>query len=141
MRGARPRETPAAAAKDAMTWLADTVLVVHALIVLFIVGGLVAIWAGAALGWRWVRDRTFRLVHLLAIGVVAALAALGIDCPLTVLEDRLRAGGPSAQGFVQRWVGRLLYYDLPAWVFTVAYVLFALIVWLAWRRIPARRNR
>ncbi|EXJ03632.1 DUF2784 domain-containing protein [Burkholderia pseudomallei] len=121
-----------------MTWLADIVLVVHALLVLFIVGGLAAIWTGAALGWRWVRARTFRLAHLLAIGIVAALAALGIDCPLTVLEDRLRTGAPDAQGFVQRWVGRLLYHDLPAWAFTAAYVLFALLVWLMWRRIPAR---
>lgn len=121
-----------------MTWLADIVLVVHALLVLFIVGGLAAIWTGAALGWRWVRARTFRLAHLLAIGIVAALAALGIDCPLTVLEDRLRTGAPDAQGFVQRWVGRLLYHDLPAWAFTVAYVLFALLVWLTWRWIPAR---
>ncbi|CAJ3056718.1 putative transmembrane protein [Burkholderia pseudomallei] len=121
-----------------MTWLADIVLVVHALLVLFIVGGLAAIWTGAALGWRWVRARTFRLAHLLAIGIVAALAALGIDCPLTVLEDRLRTGAPDAQGFVQRWVGRLLYHDLLAWAFTVAYVLFALLVWLTWRRIPAR---
>ncbi len=121
-----------------MTWLADIVLVVHALLVLFIVGGLAAIWTGAALGWRWVRARTFRLAHLLAIGIVAALAALGIDCPLTVLEDRLRTGAPDAQGFVQRWVGRLLYHDLPAWAFTVAYGLFALLVWLTWRRIPAR---
>lgn len=121
-----------------MTRLADIVLVVHALLVLFIVGGLAAIWTGAALGWRWVRARTFRLAHLLAIGIVAALAALGIDCPLTVLEDRLRTGAPDAQGFVQRWVGRLPYHDLPAWAFTVAYVLFALLVWLTWRRIPAR---
>lgn len=121
-----------------MTRLADIVLVVHALLVLFIVGGLAAIWTGAALGWRWVRARTFRLAHLLAIGIVAALAALGIDCPLTVLEDRLRTGAPDAQGFVQRWVGRLLYHDLPAWAFTAAYVLFALLVWLMWRRIPAR---
>lgn len=121
-----------------MTWLADIVLVVHALLVLFIVGGLAAIWTGAALGWRWVRARTFRLAHLLAIGIVAALAALGIDCPLTVLEDRLRTGAPDAQGFVQRWVGRLLYHDLPAWAFMAAYVLFALLVWLTWRRIPAR---
>ncbi|KGW67478.1 hypothetical protein Y039_4009 [Burkholderia pseudomallei MSHR1029] len=84
------------------------------------------------------RARTFRLAHLPAIGIVAALAALGIDCPLTVLEDRLRTGAPDAQGFVQRWVGRLLYHDLPAWAFTVAYVLFALLVWLTWRWIPAR---
>ncbi|EEC34874.1 conserved hypothetical protein [Burkholderia pseudomallei Pakistan 9] len=56
-------------------------------------------------------------------------------------RHRLPADGarrPAAQGFVQRWVGRLLYHDLPAWAFTVAYVLFALLVWLTWRRIPAR---
>lgn len=91
-----PARHVAARARDFMTWLADIVLVVHALLVLFIVGGLAAIWTGAALGWRWVRARTFRLAHLLAIGIVAALAALGIDCPLTVLEDRLRRVSCSA---------------------------------------------
>ncbi|HEY2622341.1 MAG TPA: DUF2784 domain-containing protein [Dyella sp.] len=124
-----------------MAWLADTVLAVHALLVLFIVGGLAAIWVGAGVGWQWVGNRRFRLVHLCAIGVVAALALLGIACPLTVLEDWLRTGAVGAEGFVQHWVSRLLYYDLPSWVFTLAYALFALLVLLAWRLVPPRRRR
>ena len=122
-----------------MIWLADAVLVLHALIVLFIVGGLIAIWAGAALQYAWVRNRAFRVLHLAAIGVVAILAALAVPCPLTVLEDRLRTGGTVEQGFVQRWVSHWLYYDFPAWMFAVAYVVFLLIVAVTWRFIPPRR--
>lgn len=121
-----------------MNWLANTVLVLHALIVVFIVGGLIAIWVGAALKRNWVRNRAFRAVHLAAIGIVAMLAVLGVPCPLTVLEDWLRTGAAGPQGFVQRWVRVLLYYDLPAWVFVAAYVLFLLIVAETWRRIPPR---
>ncbi|MFL9963596.1 DUF2784 domain-containing protein [Paraburkholderia sediminicola] len=119
-----------------MIWLADAVLVVHALLAFFIVCGLVAIWTGAGLGWDWIRGRLFRLAHLLAIAIVSTLALLGIACPLTVLEDWLRTGSLEQQGFFQRWVSRLLYYDLPAWVFTLSYVAFALLVVLTWRLIP-----
>ncbi|CAB3761484.1 DUF2784 domain-containing protein [Paraburkholderia humisilvae] len=123
-----------------MNGLADAVLVVHAALVLFIVGGLAAIWLGALFDWQWVQGRVFRCVHLAAIGVVALLALLGIACPLTVLEDWLRHDTGATQGFVQRWVGRMLYYELPAWVFTVAYVAFAALVALTWRRVPPRRR-
>ncbi|WP_197338785.1 DUF2784 domain-containing protein [Ralstonia solanacearum] len=121
-----------------MIRLADTVLVLHALVVLFIVGGLIAIVAGAALKHDWVRNRAFRLTHLAAIGVVATLALLGVPCPLTVLEDWLRTGAAGPQGFVQRWVSAWLYYDLPAWVFATAYVAFLLVVAVTWWRIPPR---
>ncbi|PRY06341.1 uncharacterized protein DUF2784 [Paraburkholderia sp. BL6665CI2N2] len=123
-----------------MIGLADAVLVVHALLALFIVCGFVAIWLGSALGWKWVRQRLFRLVHLSAIVIVATLSLLGIACPLTTLEDWLRTGSLDgqgiAQGFIQRWVSRLLYYDLPGWVFTLLYVAFGLVVLLTWRLIP-----
>jgi hypothetical protein len=122
------------------TSLANIVLVIHALLAFFIVCALPAIWVGAAFGWRWVRDRGFRFIHLLAICVVSLLSLLGIACPLTVLEDWLRHGTVGTEGFIQRWVGRLLYYDLPAWVFTVAYVLFALLVIVTWRWVPPRRR-
>ncbi len=121
-----------------MIWLADTILALHALLVLFIVGGLIAIWAGAARERGWVRNRAFRIAHLGAIGVVAALAVLGVPCPLTVLEDWLRTGRAGPQGFIQRWMSALLYYDLPAWVFAAAYVAFLLVIVLTWRRIPPR---
>ncbi|HEX3379417.1 MAG TPA: DUF2784 domain-containing protein [Paraburkholderia sp.] len=124
-----------------MNWLANTVLVLHALLVLFIVGGLLAIWVGAWLKRGWIRNRVFRLVHLIAIGVVAILAILDIPCPLTVLEDWLRTGHAGPQGFVQRWVSYWLYYDLPGWVFATAYAAFLLLVALTWFRIPPRSRR
>jgi hypothetical protein len=121
-----------------MNWLANTVLVLHALIVLFIVGGLIAIWTGAWLKRGWVRNRVFRISHLTAIGVVAILAVLDIPCPLTVLEDWLRNGSVSPQGFVQRWVSYWLYYNLPGWVFAMGYAVFLLVVAVTWFRIPPR---
>jgi hypothetical protein len=122
-----------------MNWLADSVLVLHALIVIFIVGGLMAIWIGAWFQQRWVRNRGFRLLHLVAIGIVAILAAVDVPCPLTVLEDRLRTGASTGQGFIQHWVSAWLYYDLPGWMFALAYVVFLLIVAITWRLIPPRR--
>lgn len=124
-----------------MTALADVVLVLHALLALFIVGAFAAIWLGAALGWGWVRARCFRFWHLAAIGIVALLAALDIPCPLTVLEDWLRTGSIGPQGCIEHWVGRLLFYALPTWIFTLAYVLFALLVLLTWRYVPPRLKR
>lgn len=119
--------------------IADLVVVVHFAIVLFIVGGLGAVWIGAALGWRWVRNPWFRYLHLAAIGYVAAEALLGIACPLTVWEDLLR-GGVRPDSFIGRWVRHLLYYDLPGWVFTTAYVAWALATLATLRLVPPRRR-
>ncbi len=91
---------------------ADVVLVLHALLAVFIVAGLAAIWLGHGFDKRWARNRRFRILHLAATGFVALTSLAGIACPLTVLENRLR-GAVSEQGFIQHWVGRLLYYDLP----------------------------
>lgn len=124
-----------------MIWLANIVLIVHALIVLFIVGGLIAIWVGALFRVAWARNRVFRSAHIGAIGVVALLAALNIPCPLTVAEDYLRAGSIAPQGFIQRWISAWLFYDFPAWVFVFVYVLFFLSVVLTWWWIPPRRKR
>lgn len=116
--------------------LADAILVVHFAFVAFVVGGFALILLGALAGWRWVRNRTFRYAHLGAIVFVAAEALLGIACPLTVWEDALRRASPEAPGFIARWVGRLLYYDLPAWMFTAAYVAFAIAVGVTLRLLP-----
>src|SRR5438270_4289607 len=69
--------------------VADLLLGIHFAIAAFIVGGLVLVWAGAALGWRWVRNAWLRYLHLAAIAFVAAEALLGGACPLTVWQDLL----------------------------------------------------
>ena len=118
--------------------LADLVLVIHFLFVLFVVAGLILIWIGAPAGWRWVRNFRFRIAHLAAICLVAAEALLGMVCPLTAWEDALR-GARTESGFVTRWIHRVLFYNFPDWVFTAAYVLFALIVAATWWRVRPQR--
>ena len=119
--------------------LADAVLIAHFAFVLFVTGGLVLIWIGAAAGWRWVRNPWFRYLHLAAIAFVAVEALLGIACPLTEWEDTLR-GGARPESFVGRWVQALLYYRLPEWVFTVLYAAWAIATLVTLRLVPPRRK-
>jgi hypothetical protein len=124
--------------------MADVLLVVHFLIAAFIVLGLAAVWLGAALGWRWVRNPWFRYLHLGAIAFVAAEAVLGIACPLTVWEDLLRGGRSmhaGAESFVARWLRALLFYQAPEWLFTAAYLAWATATLVTLRLVPPRTNR
>jgi polyferredoxin len=123
--------------------LADAVLLLHGAVVLFVVGGLVLIVVGNLRGWSWVNSAWLRLAHLAAIIVVVAEAWLGVVCPLTALEQAARARAGDAGyggGFVEHWVQRLIYYDLPGWVFVLGYSLFALAVLAAWWRWPPGRR-
>jgi Protein of Unknown function (DUF2784) len=123
--------------------LADAVLLLHLGIVVFIVGGLALVFAGNALGWAWVNRPVFRHLHGLAIGVVVGLSWLGETCPLTALESWLRARSGQAgyeAGFIQHWVHAILFFDAPAWLFTLLYTAFGGLVTLAWWRFPPRSS-
>lgn len=124
------------------SFLADAVLLVHFAIVLFVVAGLLLIAVGNAVHWRWVNGWWFRTLHLLAIGIVVVESWLGIECPLTTLENwlRLQAGqGEYLGSFIQHWVHRILFYQAPPWVFALAYTVFALAVFAAWWRWPPKQ--
>lgn len=114
---------------------ADAILLVHTLFVVFVIVGLVLILVGRYFGWSWICNPWFRLAHILAIGIVVLQAWLGRICPLTIWEMSLRekAGDATYEGsFIAHWLQSLLYYDLPAWVFTLAYTVFALLVVATW---------
>jgi len=118
---------------------ADALLVTHVAFVLFVVLTVPVVFVGAWRGWGWVRNRWFRLAHLVAIGIVAGQAWLGVLCPLTVWETELRrrAGERAYEGsFIAHWLERVLYIDAPAWMFTAAYTLFGALVVFAWVRVP-----
>lgn len=124
---------------------ADAVLMLHAAFVAFVVVGLVLIWIGCFRGWGFVRNFWFRTAHLAAIGVVTAESLFNFVCPLTTWENGLRllAGGEQRyQGsFIQHWFHRLIFFDLDDCVFTVAYVVFFLVVALSLWLIPPRWPR
>jgi hypothetical protein len=82
--------------------LADLIVVIHFAFVLFVVlGGLLV------LRWRWVA-----YLHLPAAIWGALIEFAGWICPLTPLENRLRAAAGSAPyqgGFVEHYLLPLLY--------------------------------
>jgi hypothetical protein len=93
--------------------------------------------------WPWVNRPWFRLLHGAAIATVVAQAWVGVTCPLTELEWWLRAQAGEvlpAQGFIELWLHRLLFYTAPPWVFATAYTAFGLAVAAAWWRWPPRRG-
>ena len=123
-----------------MSLAADFILALHALFVLFVVGGLVAIWLGLALDLPWARNPWLRGLHLAAIAFVVGESLLGYVCPLTAWEDALR-GTASERGFIARWIHAWLFWDWPAWVFTGLYTAFGAAVAWTWWRFPPRRLR
>lgn len=123
--------------------LADALVVVHFAYMAFVVAGQALILAGIVRRWDWIRNVWFRAAHLAAIGFVALEAVFGVLCPLTrwEYELRLKAGRGAEEGtFVGRLVHNLLFYDLPPWVFTAAYVGFALLVLTTFLIAPPRRS-
>lgn len=121
---------------------ADVLLFSHVLFVAFVVFGLVLILIGKIADWAWVRNRWFRITHLVAIGIVAVQSWFGVICPLTTWEMalRARAGELTYPGsFISHWLEAILYYQAPAWVFTICYTVFAVVVAASWFWVPPRQ--
>jgi Protein of Unknown function (DUF2784) len=125
------------------SFLADAILVIHALIVFFNLGALPAIWIGHFRGWSFARNFWFRIAHLALIAFIAAESALGAICPLTTWEDqlRLKAGlDPRYHGsFVQHWVHWLLFYNANQRIFTIGYGVFLTLVLITLFVVKPRR--
>jgi hypothetical protein len=117
--------------------LADGVVVLHALFVVFVVAG------GALVVWR----PRFALLHLPAAAWGAWVEFAGTTCPLTPLENQWRrvSGDTGYQGgFVEHYLIPVLYPDglTPRTQVALGIVVVAVnatLYGLAWRR--ARRGR
>ena len=126
-----------------LSHLSDLVVAIHLAYASFVLVGFILILAGALFGWRWIRNRVFRWVHLGCIGVVAVEAVVGQICPLTLLENWLLVGSGQS-GYERTFIGQLIYdllsYAFPVWVFTVAYVSLAALTALTLVLIPPIRR-
>jgi hypothetical protein len=133
--------------KDAMSpaTLADCILIFHALFVAVVVLSVPLIALGGLCGWQWVRNPWFRFGHLAMIAFVAGESLVGMACPLTVWENQLRISaseqGYGNEDFIAAWLSRLIFYHFPPWVFTVAYVGFALLVAGLFYFVPVRKRQ
>src|SRR5258708_38623185 len=100
-----------------MLALATAILVVHLGVVVFNVGGLLAIPLGGWLGWRWVRGYWWRVAHVLALAGVAGQGGFGRARLLTVWRFALAygAGAAAPPPFVRRAVDAVPSLAVPAW--------------------------
>ena len=83
-------------------FLADAVLVLHALFLMWVVFGAVAVWR-----WPWLA-----VLHLPAVAWGLWIETSGGVCPLTPLENSLRAAAGEigySGGFIEHYVGGVIY--------------------------------
>jgi hypothetical protein len=108
------------------------VLALHLAVIAFNVAGCVLIPIGKWHGWRWVREFWWRLAHVLSLAVVAGQALLGRACFLTIWQGDL-SGSAHVQPLIESWINRLIYWELPLWVFVAAYValfVYVIVLWI-----------
>lgn len=115
--------------------LADIVVFVHFLWILFLIAG--AYWGR--------RRRAVMLVHEAGITFAIISQLIGWYCPLTYLEAWLRARQDPTQPrpgvFISRYVEKLVYIDLsPAVIFLLTLALAFVQVWI-YRRIFRTEKR
>jgi hypothetical protein len=124
--------------------LADLVVGVHVAYVAYILLGIVLILAGVWRRWGWVRNPWFRLTHLAAILIVILELIFATNCPLTVLEARLRllAGQPVSEAtFIGRLMHYLLFVAVPGWVAPLIYIGCGLVIGAVFAIAPPRWER
>jgi len=122
----------------------STVYIVHLLYALIIVIGFFLIIGGFFARWKWIRNYTFRLIHLLMIGIVAFESVFNIECPLTWLEYKLMSLDNmrhSSMPFIAGMVNKVLYYNFPIWMFNAIYIVFGITIFIVWFAIPPVRQK
>jgi len=123
--------------------LADIIAIIHLGYVIYVILGFILIIVGIIFRWKWIRNLPFRITHLLAIVGVACEGLLGVNCPLTVLEFKLRYASNLSEekvSFIGVIVDSLLFYNAPRWVFTIIYVAFAIVVVITFIIAPPTRK-
>ena len=126
---------------DTALAFADGLLGLHLAIVVFNLLMPPAILIGAWRGWRWVRLRWLRLLHLGSMAVVAMQAALGDLCFLTVWEHDLRvhAGDAGHSGsFIQSLLSEILYVEAPLSMLIPIYLGWAVLSLALWWLVPPK---
>ena len=120
----------------------DVTVMLHFAYVTFVVLGLVAILIGYIRSWNWVRNPWFRGIHLAMILLVVVEAWFGITCPLTTLENSLRARAGQATytgSFIANLLHDAMFFRLPPWTFTWAYSAFGGLVLLTLILVPVNK--
>ena len=133
--------------------LANIVLIVHLLWIIFMLSVFLLtviafirlhLFNGSSERFSRFMDRwLLRTFHLCGIGYVGFLAIMGKYCPLTTLENALRAKHNSSQmyqdSFIAYYLEKLVYPSVPAIVIIIPTVIAALITIIAYIVHPPKK--
>ena len=117
--------------------LADIILILHFLIVIFITAGFIIIPIGYYYNWNWIQNFKLRLFHFGLIFIVTFETLVGITCPLTSIENYLR-GINNSKSFISFWIEKIIYWDFPTSFFMFLYFVFLGWTLLMWKIYPPK---
>ena len=114
--------------------LADVTVVTHLLFVAYVV-------VGGYIAWRW---RKTIVLHLAAVAWGFSAVLVGIECPLTDLENwaRLRAGeaGLPSSGFIDHYLTGVIYPESAVGLVRLLVAVAVVVSWVGYGVIVARRS-
>ena len=109
----------------------EIVLLFHFCIFLFIILSFFLIPFGYYQKWEWVKNKYYRLIHLILMGIIFIETILGFMCPLTILEKFLR-NDIEINNKITQIIHQIMYWDLPTYQFTILYLLSLLYLIILW---------
>lgn len=120
-------------------FFADTILILHFLVIIFIISLYFLIPYGYSKNWKFAKNYKIRLAHLMLIFFITLETFLGIICPLTTLENDLR-GQLYSETFISFWISKVIYWDLPTTFFIVVYTIFLIFAIILWLKFLPKKN-
>jgi len=125
--------------------LADTIIVVHFLFILFMLSGFFLTAHALFFKRKFFNWWLFRSLHLLGILYVASLSLLGKYCPLTILENHFRSryGVSSAYSgpFIIHYLEKLIYPEVNPLIIQIPTLFIAIFTIVVFIVKPPKKKR
>jgi hypothetical protein len=124
---------------DIYALLADVAIVIHFLYALTIIVGLVIVYVGKFLKWRFVKNATYKIIHLTMIMIVAFESIFHIECPLTYIEYKLLSFAKMHHQntpFIAGLINKILFWNFPNEFFDILYIALALVILMSFVFVP-----
>ena len=118
-------------------YIADFILIVHVLLIIFIVSFFFLIPIGYKLNWSFIKNRKIRYIHIILMLIVTLETFFGITCPLTYLENFFskKTGNDT---FIFYWISKIIYWDLPSSFFLLLYITCLGWTVIIWKLFPPK---
>ena len=120
--------------------IADIILLIHFLIIIFVVSLFIFIPVGYKFNWKFLKNKIIRVVHISLMTIVTIESLIGVHCPLTVLENKFR-GVLYHTSLISRILKEIVFWQFPSYFFLIAYILcLFLTIFLWWRYPPINKD-